>query len=214
MSDERVKPRRYDNSGRAEQARQVRRRILQAAHELLLDRGYAGTTIADVAARATVSAETVYKRFGGKAGLAKAVYDVRLAGDDEPVPIAERPAMRALVTTSDPARVVKLYAAVARELAERSGPLTAVLFEARGADADLASFARTVEAERLVGATRFVERLAALDGLRAGLPVEQARDIVWTVISPEVYILLVIRRGWPGEQYQAWLTQTLLAALL
>lgn len=213
MSDGGVKARRYDNRGRSEAARLARARVIDAAHELLLDRGYARTTIADVAARAGVSAETVYKGFGGKAALVKAVYDVRLAGDDEDVPMARRPAVRALLAETDPRRRIERYAALAAELAGRAGPLVAVLLESRGADADLAGFARTVEAERLAGAGAFVTALAEAGGLRAGLEPGRARDAVWALISPELYVLLVLRRGWSGDDYRDWLATALLAAL-
>lgn len=214
MSDSRVKPRRYDNRGRVEQARRVRLRVIEVAHEALLAQGYAATTIAAVAAAAEVSPETVYKRFGGKAGLLKAVYDVRLAGDDEPVPIAERPAVRAMAAETDPRRTVERYAALARELGARIGPLAAVLLDARGTDTDIDAFLATIDAERLVGATAFVEGLVAKGGLRPGLDLEQARDVVWVIISPELYVLLVHRRGWPLAAYESWLADALAAALL
>src|SRR5690348_16435266 len=214
MSDGTVKPRRYDNSGRAELARQVRARVLGAAYEALLEGGWSGTTIAAVAARAGVSVETVYKRFGGKAGLLKAVYDVRLAGDDEPVPIGERPAVRALAAERDPRRAVRGYAALGLQLVERAGPLLAVLLESRGADRDLAAFSATTDAERLAGATAFVAHLVDLGGLRPGLDAERARDAVWALISPEVYVLLVHRRGWSLDAYEEWLAGALDAALL
>src|SRR5689334_3287323 len=107
MSDEGVKdapePRRYDNSTRAEQARLTRRRITDAAYRLLIDNGYAATTIKAVAAAAGVSIDTVYKAFGSKGNLIKGVYDVVLAGDDEPIPVMERPVWRAFVVETAPA---------------------------------------------------------------------------------------------------------------
>jgi AcrR family transcriptional regulator len=89
MSVARVKP--YDNSRRDERARESRRRVVEAAHDLLVEHGFAGMRLSEVAEAAGVSVETVYKQFRNKGGLLKAVYDVRMAGDDEPVPIAERP---------------------------------------------------------------------------------------------------------------------------
>ena len=212
MAEGDVKGRRYDNSGRAEQARVLRRKVIDAAHGALLENGWSGTTIAAVAARAGVSAETVYKRFGTKAGLLKAVYDVRMAGDDEPIPIADRPAIRAMLAEPDPRRLVERYAALARELSERAGPLVSVLLGVRDADPELARFIATTDAERLGGAGGFVSLLAAKAQLR--LEREQARDTVWTLTSPELYDLLVTRRGWSLDAYQTWLADSLKALVV
>jgi AcrR family transcriptional regulator len=214
MSQPSVKRRRYRNQRRAAQAQETRRRIRDSAHALLLVRGYGATTIIEIAQRADVSVDTIYKAFGGKAGLTKHVYDVALAGDEEPVPLAQRPEIQAILAARSPARKVELYAAVARQLGERLGPLLDVLLGARGSDAELEEFARTTEHERLVGATRFVGHLDETGGLRGDLDIERARDTVWTLISPEVYLLLVHRRGWHPDDYQHWLTHALGDALL
>jgi AcrR family transcriptional regulator len=206
--------RRYSNDRRAAQARETRRRIRDAAHTLLLERGYAATTIADVAQRADASVDTVYKAFGGKAGLLKNVYDVALAGDDEAVPLAERPEIQAIAEARRPRRKIELYAHLARMLGDRLGPLLDVLLGARGADAGLDDFARTIENERLIGATLFVRRLEEAGGLRAHIDVDRARDTVWTLISPEVHLLLVTRRGWTPDEYEEWLAGALTHALL
>ncbi|HEY6747952.1 MAG TPA: helix-turn-helix domain-containing protein [Mycobacteriales bacterium] len=207
MTDRHVKSRGYDNSARAEQARLLRRKVIDAAHEAMLEDGWSGTTIAKVAARAGVSAETVYKRFGGKAGLLKAVYDVRMAGDDEPIPIAERPAMRAMAAEPDPRRVAEHYASLGREFMERAGPLVSVLLGVRDADPELAAFMATIDAERLIGASGFVRVMASRATLR--VDPEQARDIVWALISPDLYDLFITRRGWSLDAYQDWLAQSL-----
>ncbi len=97
-----VNPQRsYDNTRRAAQARRTRREVLDAAHRLLLDQGYAGTTISAVARRAGVSVETIYKAFGTKGALVKEVYDVTLVGGDEPVPLRSRPEFQAMVAEPD-----------------------------------------------------------------------------------------------------------------
>ena len=161
-----------------------------------------------------MSVDTIYKAFGGKAGLTKHVYDVALAGDDEPVPLAQRPHVQGILAARSPARKIELYAAVARQLGDRLGPLLDVLLGARGSDDELEAFARTTEQERLVGATGFVRHLDETGGLRGGLDREHARDTVWTLISPEVYLLLVHRRGWQADDYENWLAGALGDALL
>ena len=112
----------YSSALRDQQAGLTRRRVLDAALELFLAEGYPGTTIEAVARRAEVSTQTVYNAVGGKAALLRAVYDVTLAGDDQPVPIAERPAFQAMLAETDGRRCLARYAALGRELWERAGP--------------------------------------------------------------------------------------------
>jgi AcrR family transcriptional regulator len=208
------RPRTYDNSGRAAQALRTRRRVIAAAHELLLEQGYAATTVSQIARRAGVSAETVYKAFGSKAALTKQVYDVALAGDDELVPMRDRPEIQAMLAEPDPRQKVARYAALARQLGARLGPLLAVLLGARATDPDLDAFARTTADERLAGTTALVGHLADVGALRRGLDPERARDLLWALISPELYLLLVVERGWPPERYERWLAGAIAAELL
>jgi AcrR family transcriptional regulator len=215
MSARGVNPRTYDNSRRAEQARATRRRIIEVARELLLTQGYATTTIAQVAKAAGVSSETVQKGFGTKAALAKAVYDVTLVGDDEPVPLQERPEFQAVVAESDPVRKLAAYGAIGRMLWERLGPLIAVLMQgAQAGEPDLVAFVATVRRESYLGASGLVADLAERGALRRGLSVEQARDELWLLIQPELWLLLLGERGWTLDAVQAWFTRTASAALL
>ena len=211
MTEPRVK---YDNSRRSERARESRRQVLDVAHRLLVAEGFAGMRLAEVAQGAGVSVETVYKQFRNKGGLLKAAYDVQLAGDDEAMPLAERPEYQAMVEERDPVRRVRLYAGIGRRISERTGTLTTRVLECRGADPEVEEFARTIEGERLVGATMFVTALDQSGALRPGLDADRARDVLWMLISPEVWAQLVQRRGWSNEQYEDWLAQAVSAALL
>lgn len=207
--------RQYDNTGRAEQARANRQRILRATYRLLIDTGYAATTIKAVAAEAGVSAETIYKSFGSKAKLIKETYDVTLVGDDEPIPLIERPEYRAL--TDDPSARGKLirYASLCRMLSARLGPLVDVLLAgAKSGDHDLAEFAETIKRERLFGATQIVRQVVATGQARADLDQDRARDMLWMLNSPEVYQLLSRDRGWTDDQYEQWLGELIIAELL
>jgi AcrR family transcriptional regulator len=210
MTEPRVK---YDNSRRTERARESRRQVLDVAYRLLVAEGFAGMRLADVAKGAGVSVETVYKQFRNKGGLLKAAYDVQLAGDDEPVPLGERPEYQAMVEERDPVQKVRLYAAIARRISERTGPLAARVLECRGAHPEVEEFARTIEAERLAGAAMFVAGLDEAGALRPGLEVERARDELWMLLSPEIWAQLVQRRGWSNDDYEAWLGRGMSAAL-
>ena len=204
----------YDNTRRAEQARLTRRSVLDAARELLVERGPAAVTMRDVAMHAGVSAETVYKTFRTKAALIKDVYDVTLVGDDEPIPMIDRPEIQAVLAAAGPRDKLARYAFAARRVGERVGPLLAKLLAgARGGDPDLSEFRESTNQERMIGAGSVVQHLAATGGLRADVDPDRARDIVWTLISPEVYELLVGDRGWSPDEYEQWLAQALIDAL-
>jgi AcrR family transcriptional regulator len=207
--------RKYDNSRRAEQARENRARILGAARTLLLTDGYGRTTIGRVASAAGVSAESVYKSFGNKAALTKAVYDVTLVGDDEPVPLRDRPEFAALIAETDPRRTLERYAAIGRTVWHRLGPLLGVVLDgAQAGEADLVEFVATIRRESHAGASGVVAKLAGMGALRPGLGVEQARDELWLLIQPEMHRLLVGVQGWTLDELEAWLARSAIAALL
>jgi AcrR family transcriptional regulator len=201
----------YDSSLRRERARARRAAILDACRVELERSGYAGLTVRAVAERASVSQETVYKSFGGKRELVKALYDVTLAGDDEPVPMAERPEVRALLGGSDPVATVAGYARLARRNSGRVGMITAAL-SAGGAEA--AAIIGQTEAERLVGVTAFVRHIESTGRLGAGVDPVAAAEACWVLTAPEVYRLCTAVRGWTDDAYEAWLTRMLTATVL
>jgi AcrR family transcriptional regulator len=210
-----VKPRSYDNARRAAAARGTQQRVVDTAHRLLLERGYAGLAMADLAAEAGVSVPLLYKVFGPKPRLVKRVYDVLLAGDVDPVPLAERPALRALAADPDPRGKLARYAAISRAMLERAGPLTsALLAAARAGEQELQGFAATIDRERLAGATALANHLAETGALAPGLPAARARDLIWLHTAPDTYRLLVRERGWTLDQYERWFAASLAAALL
>jgi AcrR family transcriptional regulator len=210
-----VKTRPYDNARRAAAAGRTQQRVVDTAHRLLLERGYAGLAMADLAAEAGVSVPLLYKVFGTKPQLVKRVYDVLLAGDVDPVPVAQRPAIQALAADPDPRGKLARYAALGRAMVERAGPLvSALLAAARAGEPDLQAFAATIDRERLASATALANHLAETGALAPGLPVERARDLIWLHTAPDTYRLLVLERGWSLDDYQQWFAASLAAALL
>jgi AcrR family transcriptional regulator len=215
LSDGASSSRGYDSPLRREQARQTQSRIVDAAYRLLLDQGYAATTMAGVAAAAGVSAQTVYKAFGTKAALVKRVYDVTLVGDDDPVPLAEREDVKAAYQNPDPRATLLWYADLGRTLMERLAPLLTVI--ASGANAgepELVELTATMNRERLHGTTLMAERIDELGALRPGLSVDEARDVLWTLNSLEVWDLLVTERGWTPRAYAAWVGRAMADGVL
>lgn len=210
-----VKPRRrYDSRGRQEQAGRSRWAMLQAARRLFLDQGYAATTMPAIAAAAGVSVQSVYKAFGNKPALLKAVFDVAIAGDDEPVPMLQREALGRVRAEPDPYRKLSLYGEFVAEVTPRHVPIQLLARAAATADPEAAGVWDQLRAERLAGLTLFARALHQDGHLRPGVSVDEARDLLWTYNSPELYELLVIQRGWTPQRYGRWLADALTAALL
>ncbi len=206
-----VKRRGYDASGRAAAATRRRQAVLDACRDLLVHNGYQATTVKAVAERAGVSTEMIYKSFGGKKQLVKSLYDVTVAGDDEPVPIGERPDIRHILATSDPHEKLARYGAFVRSYQERTNVLLHVF---TAANPDIAEIRATIEGERLSGLRTFVAHLASEGHLRSQLTLDAAADACWVLTSPQVFAQLTQARKWSADDYQRWITEMLLASLL
>ncbi len=204
----------YDATGRREQARRTRLAVLEAARRLFLDSGYAATTIAAVAESAGVSVETIYKAFDNKPGLAKAIFDVAVVGDDEPVPMLQREFVRRNMAEPDPRKKLSEYGEHVGEISPRTCPILLVVRDAAASDPGAAGVWAKLQAERLTGMTMFAAHLAANGHLRAAVSSEEARDVLWTHNSVELWDLLVNQRGWTNERFGRWVGQQLIAALL
>jgi len=204
--------RRYDSSGRRERARQTRDQIAGIAEDLFLSRGYAATTVAAIAAQARVSVETIYKSFGGKPGLVRAIVERGLAGAG-PVP-AEQRSDEIRDTEPDPRRILAIWGAFVTDIAPRTAPILTLARDAAASDPELAALLDEISAARLERMTVNARALADAGHLQPGITVAQAADILWTYSSPELYELLVLRRGWPAEHYGRFIAQAMIAALL
>jgi AcrR family transcriptional regulator len=204
----------YDNTRREGQARRTRARIIDTAERMLMSGGYAAMTVTGLADEAGVSVQTVYNSIGGKAAVVKAVYDVRLAGDDEPVPMSERPGFLRVAEAGTLPEALARYAAASRMIYERVGALFGVLL-AHGPAGDevLADFVATTEHERRTGNGHAVDAMTSRFGLPAGVSREAMVDVVWTLTAPEIADRLVRRCGWSPERYEAWLASALGTAL-
>lgn len=203
------------SAARAEQVRATRAKVLGAARDLFLRRGYFGATIEAIAQRAAVSPQTVYNVVGGKAALLKSVYDVALAGDDEPVPMGERPIFRQIVAAGDGRTSLALYAKLSREIVNRVGPLVTVVFvEGSGRDPDLRAFIDKIENERAAGTAGLAHHIATRFGLRPELTESEAADVLWSLTAPELADRFTRRRGWTLDRYEKWLATTMADALL
>jgi len=203
--------RRYDSSGRRERARQTRDQITGIAKEMFLADGYAATTVAAIAAAAHVSVETIYKGFGGKPGLVRAIIEKGLAGEG-PVP-AEQRSDHIRDTEPDPRRIFAAWGAFTAEVGPRVFPILQLARDA-ASDPEVAATLEEISAARLARMTVNAAGLATAGHLRPGITVSQAADIMWAINSPELFELLVLHRGWTYERYGQLIAQVLASTLL
>jgi TetR/AcrR family transcriptional regulator, regulator of autoinduction and epiphytic fitness len=206
--------RRYESPRRREQARATRRAVLEAAGDLFTKRGYAATTIDAIAKRAAVSPETVYAAFRSKRSILSQLIDVSIAGDDAPVPILERNWVQEMREEPNPHRRMRILARNGRLILERWSPIYEVLREAAAGDPQIASLWKRYQAQRLEGQRALLRILTERSPLRAGLTAKAAADILFAIGSPETYRLLVVERGWSGDRFESWYSDTLGRLLL
>ena len=202
----------YDRRRRQEQARRNRDRIIDSAEGLFRRDGYGPTTITAIASDAGVSVDTIYKSFGGKAGLVRAIFGRALEGQG-PVP-AEQRSDELQARERDARKIIRAWGAFTTELAPRAAPIVLLLRAAAGNDPEVQALLEELDANRLRRMTENARRLHDAGHLRPGLNVAQTADILWTYSSPELYELLVLRRGMPLAQYGRFIADAMINALL
>lgn len=199
---------------RRAKATRTRRSIVDAAHVLFVEKGYAASTIPEIADAAGVSRATVFNSVGGKADVLKAAYDLAVVGDDEPVPLHRRPEMLAMFAEADPRRTIELYSHLIGGVGERISPIYEAFRAAAGADTQIRDLWTQIQAERYFGATQFVRMLSSKGQLRAGLTTSTAADIVWVLIDNSLYHRFVVERGWKRRRFERWFATSLITHLL
>ncbi len=204
--------RRYQSHVREAQARGTREAVLDAAQRQFLQTGYATTTIASVADKAGVSVDTIYKTFGGKPGLVRAIYERSLTGRG-PVPAYQRSdEMRAQET--DPKTIMRKWGALTAEVASQVTPIRLLMRFAADSDPEMAALLKEMDDDRLKRMRHHARFLADRGYLRAGVSVAQATDVLWTCSSVELYELLVLQRGWSLPRFGRFIGDFMITALL
>jgi AcrR family transcriptional regulator len=203
----------YDASGRRAQARARRLAVVLAARELFERDGFRATTIADVAAHAGVSAENIYKVFGTKAALAKAVFDLVIAGDDEPVPIAERPAIQTMREEPDVRRKIVMFVDGLAQRQASSARVQILIRDGRHVDGSLTAVWEALNDEGLAGMAALARHLIATGQLPDGIDVAEVRDVLWNYLAIDTYERLVLTQGWTHDRYTRWLTRAVTNAI-
>jgi AcrR family transcriptional regulator len=194
--------------------RLARRAVVDAARTLFLKRGYGATTIDAISTLSDVPPATVYRLFSSKRGILKALLDVSIAGNDEAIPMADRPPVRSLLADPDPRKMVAGFVGIAAQVNSRTAAIYRILVSAAASDPDAATLLDELTRQRQQGQGRVARALARARSLQPTLRERDAGDIIHALVSPEVYGLLVVDRGWPPERYETWLTETLVDQLL
>jgi len=201
----------YDASRRQERARQQREAALDHAGRRFLDQGYVATTVESIAQAADMSAATVYKTYGGKAGLVRELCQRALTGEG-PVPAEAR--SDALRAATDARAVIDGWGTLAAEVSPRISPLLLLLRTAGETDSEAAALHAELDDARLARMADNARHLVDGGHLRSGVTADEARDVLWLCTSPELYELLVIRRGWSPARFGAFVADAIAGALL
>jgi AcrR family transcriptional regulator len=204
----------YNSDLRAAHARRTHAQIVAAAAELFAGNGYANTTIDAIAQAAGVSRKTVFTSAGGKAELIKLAYDYATTGDDEPVPLRERPTVKALEEEPDAARMLAGFAGMVTEIQGRIARLYVALVGAAESEPEPRQLLEQLVGRRHEAMTRPASLLSERGALRPGLTVATAADILWLHNDPLLYHRLVHQRRWTPAQFQEWLAHALTTQLL
>jgi AcrR family transcriptional regulator len=209
-----VPRRQYRSAVRADSAQRTRRAIVSAAGDLFVARGYAATSLAEVAVAAGVARPTVFAVFGSKAALLRQVLDEALAGDDAPVPVAQRPWFQPVWDASTLPAVLDAYADVCVLIARRAAQLFEAVRRAADDSPEAEQLWQTLQNNRRAGAKMVLEHALTLGPLSKGLSLERAIDILWLFNDPAHYATLVLDRGWAEDTFRRWLASMIRRALL
>ncbi len=204
--------RHYDSSTRRRAAEERRRSVLNAAGRRFLRDGYAATTVASVASDAGASVEMIYKAFGGKPGLVRALWETGLAGEG-PVHAEIRSDEMSGVET-DPLVIIASWARLSTEVAPRAAPILLLVRAAAATDPDMESLKQELDDQRLARMTHNADALARGGHLREGITRDHARDVLFTYTTAEIYEQLVLRLGWSLDDFAQFLRQGIAATLL
>jgi AcrR family transcriptional regulator len=204
----------YSSTLRADQARQTRKRIVDAAATLFAERGYTGTTIDAVAAAAGVSRKTIFDSVGGKAQLIKLAFDFAIVGHDEPVALKDRPEIADMVTEPDPAKRLAAYATVVVGIDRRLSAVWRALEGAAASDPGAGRLYAASVRQRREAMQEPAQLFADSGALRTDIDADMAADLFWLYNDPALYDKLVKQRGWSVRRFQAWLTEALQVQLL
>jgi len=201
-------------SRRQREAKRRRKQIVEAAHHLFLSQGFGATSIEEIAAKADVSAPTVYSAFGSKAGLLKRVVDVSLVGDDEDRPLHARAGFERATSPEIGLRErIEATAALAYEVHRRSARVLRLVAAVAGADPAVGELNTQLTVQRAETSRRFMEAIPT-SAIREGLTRADAALLLDIHGGAETFARLVLDAGWSRQRYERWYVDTVFATVL
>jgi AcrR family transcriptional regulator len=204
----------YDASGRQQRALENRERALDVARHLFASRGYAETTIEEIASEAGLAVPTVYAAFQSKRGLLDALMKRLVAGVEGGPPLLDTEGPRAINAEPDPRRALARFVDHLLGVQERAIPMYEIMKHAARADTEIAELLARMQQYRYSNLASLAQRLDELGALRTGLAVDDAARTLWAITSPEVRQLMLGQAGWTIAKYRDWLEDTLATVLL
>jgi AcrR family transcriptional regulator len=187
--------------------------MLAAAGELFVERGYGATTLQDVATRAGVAVQTIYYTFGKKRTLLKELVDVTIAGDLEPVATMDRPWFRDALAARTAAAQLRAQIRGSRQVLERIAPIIEVVNTAVAIDPEVAELWPRDADPRYTVLAAAANTLVTKPDAREGVSAEHAADLLYALLSPELYRVLVRDRGWNPARWEQWVYEILRSQL-
>jgi len=207
--------RKYNSTRRQAQAGETRRQILEAAYKLFIEHGYAGATIEAIAKEAGVALKTVYAVFKNKWKiLVTLLNNSSSTSGEENIPMLERAGPQAVAQERDQRRQLQIFAQVIANNMVGAAYISEIMQVAAKTEADVDKMVQNLNKQRWQHMAVAVQQIASNGPLRERANEAYATDIVWTLTSPEVFLLLTRDRGWSKEKYAEWLADSLIRALL
>jgi len=206
--------RRYNSPRRAEQAAATRGDILKAARELFVSRGYAATTIAEVARSAQVAVDTVYATVGRKPALLREVLETAISGTDQAVPASDRDYVARIRSADTAGEKLTLYANAIVQIQSRLAPVYLAIRDAAATDPDSAALWAEINGRRAANMRNLAADLRATGELRPDLSDDDVADIIWSMNGAEYWVLMVGDRGWSHQRFGEFLADAWARLLL
>ena len=204
--------RQYRSTRRREQAGETRHRIIQAAHDLFISKGYGRTTIAEVARAAGVAVETVYAAYRNKPTLLRQVWYAAVRGDDENVRLIDRPEIRRVLAEPDLATRLRAHAAAYPSVFRRFTPLYHALQGAATNEPAAAAMVAEFDERRLDAAGHYAKAAAATG--RLAVSEKECRDLLAATMDGALWHRLVEELGWSDDRFAQLLGTMWVAALV
>ncbi|PZS18746.1 MAG: TetR/AcrR family transcriptional regulator [Pseudonocardiales bacterium] len=204
----------YHSPRRVEQAAATRAAVLSAARELFVTNGYSATTIADIAARARVSLDTIYATVGRKPALLRELVETAISGTAQAVPAEQRDYVTRIGAAATAIDKITIYAQALAAIQQRMAPVFLALRDAAATDPDCAALWAEIAKRRATNMRAFAADLRSTGQLRDDLTDDQVADIIWSMNAAEYWDLLVRERAWTPDQFRDWITDAWARLLL